>query len=61
MKGKEFGHAVQDHWEIENQLHWQLDVSFQEDMCRVRQGHSDANLAILKWLTLNMLKANKNE
>ena len=59
MKAKEFGQAVRGHWGIENQLHWQLDVSYQEDKCRVRQGHAGANLAIIRRLTLNMLKANK--
>ena len=29
MKAKEFGQAVRGHWGIENQLHWQLDVSYQ--------------------------------
>ena len=61
MKAKEFGQAMRGHWGIENQLHWQLDVSYQEDKCRVRQGHADANLAIIRRLTLNMLKANKTE
>ena len=61
MNAKEFGQAVRGHWGIENQLHWQLDVSYHEDKCRVRQGHADANLAIIRRLTLNMLKANKTE
>ena len=61
MKAKEIGQAMRGHWGIENQLHWQLDVSYQEDKCRVRQGHADANLAIIRRLTLNMLKANKTE
>ena len=37
------------------------EASYQEDKCRVRQGHADANLAIIRRLTLNMLKANKTE
>ncbi|MSR80190.1 MAG: ISAs1 family transposase [Gemmataceae bacterium] len=61
MQAKEFGQAVRGHWGIENQLHWQLDVSYQEDKCRVRQGHADANLAIIRRFTLYMLKANKTE
>jgi len=61
MKAKEFGQAVRGHWGLENRLHWQLDGSYQEDKCRVRQGHADANLAIIRRLTLNMLKANKTE
>jgi predicted transposase YbfD/YdcC len=33
---------------IENRLHWQLDVTFQEDQCRIRQGHADTNVSILR-------------
>ena len=58
---KEFGRVVRGHWRIEIQLHWQLDVSYQEDNCRVHQGHADANLAIIRRLTLKMFKTNKRE
>jgi len=51
-----FAEAVRGHWGIENQLHWQLDVTFQEDLCRLRQGHADANFSILRRLALSMLK-----
>ena len=61
LKATEFAVAARGHWGIENQLHWQLAVSYQEDKCRVRQGHADANLAIIRRLTLNILKANKTE
>jgi predicted transposase YbfD/YdcC len=43
-----FADAVRIHWSIENHLHWQLDVAFQEDQCRIRQGHADANFSILR-------------
>ena len=43
-----FADAVRSHWSIENRLHWQLDVTFQEDQCRIRQGHADANFSILR-------------
>ena len=33
---KRFAHAVRSHWGVENQLHWQLDVSFGEDQSRMR-------------------------
>jgi predicted transposase YbfD/YdcC len=46
--GKRFADAVRGHWGIENSLHWQLDVTFQEDQCRVRKGHADANLSLLR-------------
>lgn len=48
--------ARRAHWGIENQLHWVLDVAFREDDSRVRQGHADQNLAILRHTALNLLK-----
>lgn len=52
----QFARAARGHWSIENQLHWSLDVAFAEDQCRVRVGHAAENLAILRHLTLNLLK-----
>src|SRR6185295_11653943 len=37
LKGRRFGEPVRAHWAIENRLHWQLDVTFQEDQCRLRK------------------------
>ena len=51
-----FADAVRSHWSIENRLHWQLDVTFQEDQCRIRQGHADANFSILRRAALSLLK-----
>jgi predicted transposase YbfD/YdcC len=56
LSGRRFAEAVRDHWAIENRLHWQLDVTFQEDQCRVRKGHADANLSILRRTALSLLK-----
>jgi predicted transposase YbfD/YdcC len=53
---KVFAHAVRAHWGIENQLHWVLDVSLQEDQSRVRAGHAAANLALLRKWALNLLR-----
>jgi hypothetical protein len=41
---------------IENNLHWQLDVSFGEDACRVRRDHAPANLSVIRRFTLGLLK-----
>lgn len=56
LSGKRFAGAVRDHWGIENSLHWQLDVTFGEDQCRVRKDHADANLSILRRTALTLLK-----
>ena len=56
LSGRRFAGAVRDHWGIENRLHWQLDVTFQEDQCRVRKGHADTNLSILRRTALSLLK-----
>ena len=47
---------IRGHWEIENRLHWSLDVTFNEDQSRIRQGHAAENAALLRRLTLSILK-----
>ena len=58
LTGKKFAAAVRGHWSIENRLHWQLDVTFGEDQCRVRKDHADANLSLLRRTTLSLLTNN---
>lgn len=48
--------AIRGHWGIENQLHWSLDVTFNEDQSRIRQGHAAENAALLRRLALSILK-----
>lgn len=48
--------AVRSHWGIENELHWVLDVAFQEDDCRVRAGNAAANFSAVRQLALGLLK-----
>ncbi len=50
------GHAVRAHWGIENSLHWVLDMAFREDECRKRKDNSAENFAVLRHLTLSLLK-----
>ncbi len=54
-----FADAVRHHWSVENQLHWVLDMSFQEDKCRSCQGHSAENLAVIRHLGVNLLSQEK--
>lgn len=48
--------ATRQHWAIENQLHWVMDVTFNEDQMRTRQGNSPQNLIVLRNIALNILK-----
>ena len=53
--------ASRSHWGIENQLHWTLDVTFDEDRCRMRKDDSALNLAIIRHAALNILKADPSK
>jgi predicted transposase YbfD/YdcC len=54
---KYYGKGLRSHWGIENSLHWQLDVTFQEDQNRVSKRNAAENLALLRRLTLSLLQA----
>lgn len=52
--------AVRGHWQVENSLHWVLDVAFREDACRTRTGHAPENLATLRHMAVNLLKQERS-
>lgn len=56
MRVQRYAKALRKHWGIENNLHWQLDVSFAEDENRVSKRNGAQNLALLRRLALMMLK-----
>jgi predicted transposase YbfD/YdcC len=58
---KYYGSGLRHHWGIENNLHWQLDVNFGEDRNRVQQRNAAENLALLRRLTLSLLKAHPSK
>ncbi len=51
-----FAQGVRSHWGIENQLHWVLDMAFNEDASRVRKDHAPENLALIRQVALNLLR-----
>jgi len=54
--GVRFSDAVRQHWGVENGLHWVLDVSFNEDACRIRKDKGAQTFSVLRHIALNMLK-----
>ena len=57
----EFNAKVRAHWGIENSCHWVLDMSFNEDDCRIRCGDGAQNFAILRRIALNLVKLEKSD
>lgn len=57
VPAKRLLHVARSHWGIENQMHWVLDVVFAEDAQRARKDDAPENLAILRRLALNLLRA----
>jgi len=57
MTAKVLGEAVRAHWQIENALHWVLDVTFKDDLSRVRKGHGAENMAVIRHFAVNLLRA----
>lgn len=56
LPAKRLLRVVRSHWSIENQMHWTLDVVFDEDGNRARKDHAPENLAVLRALALNLLR-----
>lgn len=52
--------AIRSHWFVENKLHWQLDVSFNEDQSRLRSGYAAENFSVMNKIALNLLKNEKS-
>ena len=52
---RQVAQAVRADWMVENNLHWTLDVVFNEDQSRVRKNHAGENMAIVRHMVINML------
>jgi len=61
VDAKTFARLIRSHWQIENSLHWSLDVSFSEDASRIRNGYAAENFSRLRRIALNLLKRETTE
>jgi predicted transposase YbfD/YdcC len=56
LAAKALAAIVRGHWQIENNLHWVLDVAFKEDLSRLRKAHGAHNMAIVRHFALNLVR-----
>ena len=61
LSPEQFLGSVRAHWQIENALHWQLDVSFREDAARTRRDNGPANIAVLRRRALDVARRDKSK
>jgi predicted transposase YbfD/YdcC len=52
----QIGPAIRSHWQIENGLHWVMDMVFRDDECRLRTDHAPANFTTLKHMAHNLIR-----
>jgi Transposase DDE domain len=53
---KRFNSVIRTHWEIENRVHWVLEVAMGEDSNRARKGESAEKLAVIRQRALHLLR-----
>ena len=56
LSAKEFGKITKKHWQIENNLHWVLDVYFKEDLSTAKKSNAIHNLSLLRKICYNLIK-----
>jgi predicted transposase YbfD/YdcC len=61
LSAQAYGEVLRGHWGIENNLHWQLDVTFREDDNRVQRRHGAENLALVRRLALSLVKRHPDQ
>jgi hypothetical protein len=61
MGARRYAEALRNHWGIENNVHWQLDVSFGEDASRLADRNAAEHFGVLRKLALGLLKRNPEE
>lgn len=58
---QKFLSAIRSHWAIENNLHWVLDMSFNDDHSRIRKENAPQVMAVVRHIALNLLQLTKNQ
>ncbi|ECR7039526.1 ISAs1 family transposase, partial [Salmonella enterica] len=48
LTAEKFANVMRSHWDVENKLHWRLDVAMNEDDCRIRRGNVKSFFEIIK-------------
>jgi hypothetical protein len=56
-KVKALAKLIRQHWSIESQLHWVLDVTFTEDASRIRKRHAPQTSALLRRMAVSILSS----
>ena len=59
INSEEMSHIVRGHWEIENNLHWVLDVHFREDACKIKEKKAMQNMSMIRKICYNLMKLDK--
>nr|WP_276309331.1 ISAs1 family transposase [Legionella qingyii] len=59
-KHRKMYQAIREHWQIENGLHYKLDVGMNEDQCPIYRGYADRNLSIMRKIILKLLEEDKS-
>ena len=56
-----FNRRIREHWSVENHLHWQLDVSFNEDKCRTKMDNGTENHNTIRKIALQLLQQQQDK
>jgi len=56
ITAKDVYSITRNHWQIENNLHWILDVHFKEDSSKIKAGNSISNLSLIRKICYNLVK-----
>ena len=61
LSARRYGQVTRQHWSIENNLHWQLEVTFAEDGSRIQDRNAAQNFTWLRRMALSLLKRHPNQ